>query len=102
MRRSPQHGHFLPITILLLCATALLAGPDSSDPASRRTRFHALLNRPRVPLHPTLQTETAGEFTIERGQFDSEKQQSVPFLLYRPTAATGRLAAVTVLHGTGG
>ncbi|HLK57250.1 MAG TPA: alpha/beta fold hydrolase [Chthonomonadaceae bacterium] len=102
MRHSLRTWRFLPVALLLLCATALLAGPDSSAPAPRRARFHALLDRPRIPLHPTSQSEISGEFTIERGQFDSEKQHSVPFLLYRPTNATGRLAAVIVLHGTGG
>lgn len=100
--RSLQRG-FLTMMSLLLCASGLVAAPDtSSDPAPRRARFHALLNRPHGPLHPTSKTEIEGEFTVERGQFESEKQQKVPFLIYRRTAATGRLPAVVVLHGTGG
>lgn len=92
----------LVVACLLFCASGLLATPNTSDPTPRRARFHALLDRPHGPLNPTMKTETEGEFTVERGQFDSEKQQAVPFLIYRPTAATGRLPAVIVLHGTGG
>ncbi len=89
--------------VLLLGAILLAAAPDSSNSTARRARFHALLERPRVPLRPALTSETEGGFTVERGHFDSEKQQSVPFLAYRSTAAAaGRLPAVIVLHGTGG
>ncbi|MCW3054000.1 MAG: Dienelactone hydrolase family protein [Chthonomonadales bacterium] len=102
MIQLPWHRRILVIACLLFCASGLLAAPNSTDSAPRRARFHALLDRPHGPLHPTLTTTTEGEFTVERGQFESEKGQVVPFLSYRQTAASGRLAAVVVLHGTGG
>jgi len=97
-----QYRRFVIAITLLLCAPALLAAPKPSDSTSRRARFHALVDRPHVPLNPVMKAETEGEFTVERGQFDSEKNQSVPFVIYRQTAATERLPAVIVLHGTGG
>src|SRR5689334_19984522 len=102
MIQTSFQWRFLVIMSLLLCVSGLLATPNSSEPAPRRARFHALLDRPPVPLRPTLKTEAEGEFTVERGQFDSEKHHSVPFLLYHLTSATKRLPTVIVLHGTGG
>ncbi len=93
--------HSLPALLVLLILT-IAAIPASSDPAATRAKFHALLDRPHVALNPTVRTRREGEFTVESGQFSSEKQEAVPFLLYRPALAGGRLAAVIVLHGTGG
>ena len=87
---------------LLVCACSMLAAPDGLDVGRRRARFHALLDRPRVALSPTLTRETEGEFVVERGRFYSEKQEAVPLLIYRAKSANGRLPAVIVLHGTGG
>lgn len=96
------HRGLFAMTSLLFCVSSLPAAPNAADVAPRRARFHALLDRPHGPLHPTSATQTEGEFTVEHGQFESEKGQEVPFLIYRKTDATGRLPAVVVLHGTGG
>ncbi len=73
MIRLSLQRRFLVVTSLLLCAFRPFAVPDASESAARRVRFHALLDRPHVPLHPTMTIEIEGEFMVERGQFDSEK-----------------------------
>lgn len=102
MKRCASYRRMFCVAVLLLCVSSLFAAPNASDSVRRRARFHALLERPRVALHPILTRETEGEFAVERGQFDSETHEAVPFLLYRSTSAKGRLPAVIVLHGTGG
>ena len=79
-------------------ATVLAA----SSVAEMRADFHRLLDRPKVPLEAVSSTQSAGPFTLERGRFHSEANQTVPFAIVKPAAATGALPAVIVLHGTGG
>jgi dienelactone hydrolase len=87
---------------LLLSVSSCLSAARASDSSGMRARFHALLDRPRVALNPSSKVETEGDFTVERGTFNSEKQEAVPFLAYRSKSTKGRLPAVIVLHGTGG
>lgn len=95
-------GVVLCLAVLLACIILRAAEGQALTTAQRRAKFHALLDRDKVPLNPTSQANTDGENTVERGQFFSEAGQAVPFLLYRPTKAGGLLPAVVVLHGTGG
>jgi dienelactone hydrolase len=87
---------------LATAARALSPAARALSPAETRARFHALLDRPKVPLAATSASSSEGEFSVERGRFQSEAKEAVPFLLYKPAGKEGRLPAVIVLHGTGG
>lgn len=71
-------------------------------PGQLRNALRRLLQRPKSSLNPALQTAVEGEYRIDRGHFQSEALESVPFLACKPAGAQGRLPAVIVLHGTGG
>jgi dienelactone hydrolase len=87
------------VLVWVLAATATASPPG---PREVRKRFHALLDRPAVPLAPVVSRTAGGAFVLEHGRFTSEPGQQVPFLIVRPARAAGRLPAVIVLHGTGG
>ncbi len=89
----------------LAAALTLLAGSSAGARAQgqqTRARLHAVLDRPLVALAPVVQATSEGAFVVERGRFHSDARTVVPFLVYKPAAAKGRLPAVVVLHGTGG
>src|SRR5258708_32596475 len=90
------------VSLYAICIAVVHAEPparqDGSSPNisphELRSRFHHLLERPKVPLEPISTMETKGEFLVERGRFRSEASEQVPFVLYRPEMATGRLPVV--------
>jgi dienelactone hydrolase len=84
---------------LLVCCSVAFADP--TRPAETRARFHRLIDRPRVALKPETTTEIRDGLLIERGTFQSDSTERVPFVLMRPSTG-GRLPVVIVLHGTGG
>jgi len=101
------------VTILVAIPTA--ARPDDTprtypSAADVRAAFRKLLDRPIVDLNvKRRESETDKEtgVVLERLFFTSEKkadgaEESIAVLLSRPAKAEGKLAAVIVLHGTGG
>ena len=92
----------LAVLILTPAATdsaALAASPESSEV---RASFHKLLDRPKVPLAATTIPQGGdGQVSLEWGSFESEANQTVPFLIVKPARAEGRFSAVIALHGTG-
>ncbi len=67
-----------------------------------RKHFHSLLDRPKFPLNPAVSTRTEGDFVVDRGNFHSEADETVPFIAMKRSGSNGRLPAVILLHGTGG
>lgn len=81
---------------------------EAPPPSAVKVEFLKLLDRPKVPLDPSVRSQIRGEgLMTERLDFATEKQadgtiERVPTLLVRPETPQGRLPAVIVLHGTGG
>jgi len=101
------------IVVLLLPASTLLAavgGPGSvaprgvqDDAAQVRAAFLRAIDRPRVPLTPTVSGSTVRDGVLEeRVSFFAEAGQPVPALIIKPRNGAGRRPAVISLHGTGG
>ncbi len=98
--------------VLLLFFTASLRAeepPNYPPPAQVKSAFLKLLDRPRVEpaVESTGPKELKDGFTLEHLTFASEKKangavERVPMLILKPAGAKGKLAAVIVLHGTGG
>jgi dienelactone hydrolase len=93
--RWPRFSRFWPGLVLFLALAA--AGADDVV-----ARFHQLLDRPAGPPGFQASCERAGSLAVEKGIFASDAATRVPYLLLKPAAASGRLPAVIVLHGTGG
>jgi dienelactone hydrolase len=88
------------ITACLL-AIGIAARTNPANPGEVRAKFHRLVDRRRVDLRPESTTEDRDGVHVERGTFQSDSTERVPFVLVRPSEA-GRIPAVIVLHGTGG
>jgi dienelactone hydrolase len=98
--------------LILLLAPALVRAQVPAPylpPTEVRAAFKKLLDRPLVPpdVRPGESKALASGLTAERFTFAAERKpdgstERVPVLLVKPAAATGRLPAVIVLHGTGG
>jgi dienelactone hydrolase len=95
--------------LALLVPGFVRAQVPNAPPAEVRAAFNKLLDRPIVPpdVRPGDTKQLAGGLTAERFTFASDRKpdgsmERVPVLLVKPAAATGRLPAVIVLHGTGG
>jgi alpha-beta hydrolase superfamily lysophospholipase len=78
--------------------------PKYAAPAKVRASFKKLLDRPKAALAVKNAADCPG---LEQICFASEKKTNgeiewAPTLLLRPEKVKGRLAAVIVLHGTGG
>src|SRR5206468_2109519 len=101
MRRGIKKS--LVCTLILgmnvLSAQCIAQGPK---PSEIRSRFHALLDRKRVPLSQSIKSQNNGSLITVRGTFQSDEQETVPFVIIRPTSAANKLPAVILLHGTGG
>jgi len=90
----------------VLIAAAVTA-PDARQPITPpqpdaiRAAFLKLIDRPRVPLEPTVRSrpETGG-LVAEEISFAAEAGQRVPTLLIKQSGSS-RQPAVIVLHGTG-
>ena len=92
---------------VLACLWVSLANCDPVDaqsikPSEIRAKFHALLDRKQAPLETDVTPANDGKLITIRGKFRSEEDESVPFVIIRPTMSSGRLPAVILLHGTGG
>lgn len=61
-----------------------------------------LLERPRVPLHPSFVVTKTDSVIIEHGFIYSEKNERVPILIYKPITVAKSYPVVIFLHGTGG
>lgn len=86
--------------ISALCCQAALANPTKT--AETRARFHKLIDRPKVALKPESSGTIAPGLMVERGSFQSDSSERVPFVFMRSAGVKERLPAVIVLHGTGG
>jgi dienelactone hydrolase len=106
-----MRSHLLSSSLVLL----IFAAPTRADttpsyppPAETRAGFLKLLDRPKVPLDVKADPpKTEGGLVTERLSFATEKKadariERVPALIVRPEKADRKLAAIVVLHGTGG
>lgn len=97
----------LVVLTLLVTSHGGLAA-EYPPPSDVRAAFHALLDRPKVPLDPkVLDSSHPDGLIVERLDFASEKHpdgsmERVPTLIVRPASSNGKRPAVIVLHGTGG
>src|ERR1700754_3792717 len=94
----------LSICMWLLLWSAGLFGPQTQYLAEDRVAadFKKLLNRPRVALRASFQSNKTDSVIIETGYIYSEKDEKVPILIYKPVTQAKSFPAVIFLHGTGG
>lgn len=82
---------------------AALSLQDRGDPgAAARAAFLKVLDRPRVPLAPTIRARQDDDLVREDITFASQGGERVPTLLFRREQKGARQPVVIVLHGTGG
>jgi dienelactone hydrolase len=98
----------LPLLFAVSCTPSTLSPPDArpavaaASPA--RADFLKMIDRPRVPLDPTVEPapSTAAGLAAFKFSYATQAGDRVPGILVKPAAATGRLPVVISLHGTGG
>jgi dienelactone hydrolase len=96
--------------IVFVLATGVSAdtAPSYPPPAEVKASFLKLLDRPRAPLDVKADEPKAEDGLVtEHLSFASEKKadgriERVPCLIVRPEKVDRKLAAIVVLHGTGG
>jgi dienelactone hydrolase len=83
---------------------AAVAEAPAMDAAATRAAFLKMIDRPRVPLAPTVEDAPSPGDGLVRLNFSyaSEKDQRVPGLIIKKAGLTGRHPVVIDLHGTGG
>jgi dienelactone hydrolase len=99
---------------IALCFLAWSSGPADTAPAlpapgQVRAAFLKMLDRPKVPLDPSVgELKVNADGTVlEHVVISTEKKRGgaverVPMTILHPAAAAGRKPTVIVLHGTGG
>ena len=91
--------------ILITCLTVqaqTTPGRTSIDPASTRSSFLKIIDRPRVPLDPELRPGRAPQgLKATHFTFATEAHERVPGIIIQPDKAAARRPAVILLHGTG-
>jgi len=93
MRRIPH------LLVVALCV--LMAG--CSTATKSRTAFNQLIQRPRVPLAPTVEAVPNTNGLVQlKFSFATEAGQRVPGVLLKRSDASGPRPGVIALHGTGG
>jgi dienelactone hydrolase len=87
--------------LVTLSVAAAFAQPPASD--STRSKFLALIDRPKVPAVPAVSALVVkGRIAWEEFTYSTEAGQRVPGLTAALAGAPARRPAVVVLHGTGG
>jgi pimeloyl-ACP methyl ester carboxylesterase len=66
------------------------------------TDFKALLDRPRVNPSPSFQITKTDSVIIQKGYVNSEINEKIPVLIYKPVTGKKAYPVVIFLHGTGG
>jgi dienelactone hydrolase len=64
--------------------------------------FKALLQRPIVSSNPSFTTTKNNDVIIERGTINTEANEKMPVLIYKPTTGQKNYPVVIFMHGTGG
>jgi dipeptidyl aminopeptidase/acylaminoacyl peptidase len=78
-------------------------GPASRPAAGSRDAFLRLIDRPRVPLSPEVETlPGAPSIVREHFAFSAQEGERVPGVLLKPRDGSSRRPVVILLHGTGG
>jgi len=87
----------------LLCCIGAFAQENSyPSPTRVAADFKRLLSRPATPFHASFQSFPTDSVIIEKGSIYSEKNESVPMLIYKPVGMGTVFPVVIYLHGTGG
>lgn len=90
------------LVVAVHCAAAF-AALQTTSAASTRDAFLKLLDRPRVPLAPSVRPRPAENGLVtEEVSFASQPGERVPTLLIKRAGVESRQPVVIVLHGTGG
>ena len=96
-----RSSHVLLSLIFIFSLLPLQGQVPTADKV--RHDFKRLLQRPAVPLNPSMQLISTDSVLIEKGFFYSEATEKVPVLIFKPVLASAKkLPAVICLHGTGG
>jgi dienelactone hydrolase len=64
--------------------------------------FKALLQRPMVPVNPAFTINNNDDVIIEKGTINTEANEKMPVLIYKPTTGQKNYPVVIFMHGTGG
>lgn len=93
-----------PTCITAALAIILTTSAIAQMPAGgSREAFLRLIDRPRVPLSPEIQTLPSEPSLVrEHFVFSAQEGERVPGVLLKPRAGTSRRPVVILLHGTGG
>jgi fermentation-respiration switch protein FrsA (DUF1100 family) len=88
---------------LSLCSLLSFAQQINYPPVDKvAVDFKKLLERPRVPLNPSLTITQTDSVITEHGFIYSEKNERVPILICKPATGAKSYPSVIFLHGTGG
>src|SRR5438045_1037106 len=100
---------FLAILILAMPLRLVAQQADYPPPDQVRASFRKLLDRPKVPADPKVESTTPQKdgWVLEHLTFASERKadgavERVPTIVLRPAEVKTAMPAVIVLHGTGG
>jgi dienelactone hydrolase len=89
--------------VLTAAATQGTAQPRPGNADTPRTAFLKVIDRPRVPLSPVVQSGVVRDgIGEERGSFAADASGRVPMLIVKRDGGAARKPVVIVLHGTGG
>lgn len=99
----PKIKVFYIVAALLSCSLTSIA-QQTNYPSTDKVAadFKKLLERPRTPFNPFFEEIKTDSVIIERGYFYSERNERVPYLIYKPVTGVKPYPAVVFLHGTGG
>src|ERR1700733_733326 len=96
MKSTLIHLKIFLLPALLFLQFSVVAQTIQYQPIDKvRADFKALLDRPRVPVNPTIETTKTDSVIIEKGWIYTEKTEKVPLLIYKPI--TGKLSYPVVI-----
>ncbi len=90
------------ITLLVLFFTHTLSFAQYSPAEKVAADFKSLLQRPLVAANPSFTTTTTNDVIIEKGTINTEANEKMPILIYKPLTGQKNYPVVIFMHGTGG
>ena len=101
---TTNHYKIIAVCALLIVQTFTLSAQTTVYPAPEKVAadFKALLSRPVVAPNPSFTITKSDDVIIEKGTINSEANEKVPTLIYKPATGKKNYPVVVFLHGTGG
>lgn len=87
------------LALLLIQSLSFAQYPPAEKVAAN---FKALLQRPIVAANPSFTTINNNDVIIEKGTINTEANEKMPVLIYKPTTGQKNYPVVIFMHGTGG